>query len=254
MDTDPAIPLLAHLGELRSRILISAAAIIICSAIALPFSPQIFRTMARPLAKALPEGSWFIALTPFEVWAVYLKLALTAGLAFSAPIWIGQIVAFMRPAIGKTTTRRIGMAGALAGLFFTAGAVFSWAIVLPRAFSWCVSMTQGHDIRLMPAVSSYASLVIGLAVAFGIAFELPIFLAMLIRIGIVTPERLSRTRSHVIVAAFIVGAILTPPDVISQIALSLPLVLLFELGLVLGRVLKRKEVTYVQVDQSDNER
>lgn len=233
---DPERPIDEHLRELLRRALICAVAVAACAAAVAPLAPKVFHLLARPMAMHLPSATPFVALTPFEAWIVYFRIALIGGVVLATPIWLGQLFAFFRPALGRHLAHRIVIAGLLATLLFIGGAAFCYAAVLPAAFSWGIALLEGDGIRMMPQMSAYAALTLTLLVAFGLAFELPLVVASLIRLGLVGPAAIARARPHVIVGAFIVGAILTPPDVVSQICLAVPLYLLFELGLLLGRI------------------
>ena len=240
---DPARPIADHVRELRRRTLIAAAAILLCTAALLPLAPALFELLARPMRAALPAGVAFIALTPFEAWGVAFRIAFTGGLVLAAPVWLGELLAFARPAISARFDRRLLAAGVLAALFFAGGVAFAWAAVLPAAFRWGLALTDASGVTLAPQMSAYASFTASLLLAFGIAFELPILVALFLRLGIVTPGQLAAKRPHAIVAAFVLGAILTPPDVVSQLLLAIPLYLLYEAGILLGRFIapeKRK--------------
>lgn len=237
---DPERPIDEHLKELLRRALISAIAIAVCTAGIAPLTPMIFELLAAPMAARLPQGTSFIALSPFEAWIVYLRIALLGGLVLSAPVWIGQLFAFFRPALERRLTRRIAVAGLLATALFVGGVLFCYTAILPAAFSWGIALLEEDGIRMMPQMSSYAALILTLLVAFGLAFELPLVVGMLIYLGIAEPAAIAHARPHVIVGAFVAGAILTPPDVLSQICLAIPLYLLYEVGLLLGRILSRR--------------
>lgn len=240
---DPALPIADHVRELRRRILIATIAILAGAAALLPLAPTIFAFLARPMRDALPVGADLIALTPFEAWGVSFRIAFVGGLVLAAPVWLGQLLAFARPAIGSMFDRRLIAAGLAAALFFVGGVAFAYTAVLPAAFRWGMLFTDESGVVLHPQMSAYASFASSLLLAFGTAFELPILIALLLRLGIVTPAQLAAKRPHAVVAAFVLGAILTPPDVVSQILLAIPLYLLYEAGILIGRFIvpeKRK--------------
>lgn len=250
MPHDPPRPFRDHLGELRRRALVSAASLLAGVILSLPFAPSIFTVLAKPMREILPPGASLIALTPFEAWTVVFQIAAATGLVLSSPIWLSQLLAFARPAVGARPMRTLLAAGALAGVLFIAGVALCYAVLLPAALSWGMALSRAGGIELLPQVSAYASFALAMLLASGLACELPLIIALLLQLGIVRKEAARRARPFVIVAAFVVGAILTPPDIVSQILASVPLILLYELGLLLGRLplcRRRREAPLVNV-------
>jgi sec-independent protein translocase protein TatC len=234
---DEPLPLSSHIGELRRRALLSAAAILISSVVALPLAPQIFRLLARPLIAAMPPGSALIALGPFDAWIACFRIALLMGIVLSSPIVCWQAFAFFSPAVGAGARRAAAIGGIASGALFASGATFCYAWILPVSFSWARGLAEGMGVALMPDLDSYISLCVSLMAAFGVAFQLPFAIVAMTALGIATPAALSRARPWVILGAFVAGAILTPPDVVSQLALAIPLILLYEIGILAGRAI-----------------
>ncbi len=234
---DVPLPINDHLRELRRRALISLLAVVLASAALMPFASRLVGFLSRPLMTALPQGVKLIALTPFEAWYAYFKIAVVGGVAIAAPVICSQVFAFAAPAMTRRARSMAAAGGLLAGAFFLAGAIFCYILVLPAGFAWAESFTEAMGAALMPRLDSYLSLAIGLIAAFGVAFELPLAVALSMRLGITTRQGLSRARPYAIVGAFVVGAVLTPPDVLSQVALAVPLIILYEAGILLGRIL-----------------
>lgn len=237
MNSDRPLPISSHLMELRRRIIISFIAVLLCTFAVFPFAPKIFSLLASPMHRVLPAGAALVALTPFEGWFIYMKICLVCGIVLASPIWLGQILAFASPAVGKRAIRVSLLAGFAVGILFVAGAVFCFSSIIPFALRWGISLMNDMDIRFLPDAGEYISLVLALMLAFGMAFELPAALAIAIRLRILSPATARRGRPYVYVGAFIAAAILTPPDVATQIALAVPLILLFELGILAGRAI-----------------
>lgn len=241
-DKDTPRPISDHLGELRRRSSISFLSVALCTIAMIPAAPGIFALIAAPL-RGNAEGTavQLLALTPFEAWLVYMRIAVAAGLVASAPVWMWQAIAFFSPALAASRLRQIIALTLTAAILFIAGAAFCYFAILPAAFAWGISFTDSMGVALMPDVGQYTSMVLMLLCAFGISFELPFAVALAMRLGILTPRGVGRIRPYAIVAAFIVGAVLTPPDVISQIALSIPLILLFEAGVFIGKLIRNNQ-------------
>jgi len=233
------LPLSGHVRELRRRIVISFLALLVCTVALFPLAPQIFSILAVPMYRALPSGVRFIALDPFEAWSVYMKIAVAGGIILSSPVWIGQIYAFISPAFDRKKMRAALIVGVFSGILFASGAAFCYAAILPAALEWGVRLIENMGVEFLPRLSRYISLVLMMLLTFGLAFELPFAIAILMRLGIVTPRGVARGRPYVIVGAFIAAAILTPPDIFTQVALAVPLILLFELGALTGRIIVR---------------
>lgn len=227
---------------MRRRAAVSLLSIAVCTIAALPFTPKIFAFIAAPISGIAADGGVrLLALTPFEAWLVYMRIAVAAGLVASAPIWAWQAIAFFSPALAAARVRQIAILTIVASILFIAGASFCYFAILPAAFAWGISFTESMGVVLMPNVSQYTSMVLMLLAAFGLSFELPFIIAMAMRLGILTPQAVKKIRPYAIVIAFIVGAVLTPPDVISQIALSIPLILLFEAGVFIGKLIRNDQ-------------
>ena len=239
VDRDPPRPLAQHLSELRRRSLVCLVAVAVGMAALLPFTPKLFAWLAAPLSAAM-GGSTFIALSPFEAWSVYFRLATVGGVILAFPVVCGQLFAFFAPALSPGARRAAWVGGAAAGTLFAAGATFCYGWILPAGFAWAVAMTREMGAELLPSLDRYLSLAMGLIAAFGLAFELPAAVTLAVVLGLTTPAALRQVRPYVIVGAFVVAAILTPPDVLSQTALAIPLILLYELGIVVGALLLRR--------------
>jgi sec-independent protein translocase protein TatC len=230
------MPFLAHLEELRRVLLKSFFAFLAASGACLFFSPQLFRWLKRPLQDVLPEGWHFIATTPFETYTAYLMIAAVFGLLFASPLCFYFIWAFIAPGLNRGEKKGALPLALLCGLLFIGGALFGYFVVFPAGFRFAVGILRGTDIFFLPKISDYLSFSLRLLLAFGLIFELPLFLFLLGRLRLVQAEQLRRSRKYVVVAAFLIAGILTPgPDVLSQILMAVPLLALFEGGILLVR-------------------
>jgi sec-independent protein translocase protein TatC len=223
--------LVEHLGDLRRCLLHSFIALTLGTAATLYFSKDLFDILIRPLASVLPEQSHFIATTPFESYFVYLKTAALAGFLLTAPYLFFEIWRFISPGLFKKEKRVILPAAFLTGFFFVGGALFGYFVVFPMGFKFVVAIFQGSPIVFLPKMSDYFSFATKFLLAFGVTFELPLIILVLARLGLIDYGHIKRFRKYAVILVFVVAALLTPgPDVISQLFMALPLLILYELG------------------------
>ncbi len=227
---------LEHLVELRSRLLKASAAILVVLLALLPFSRILWETLAAPLTAQLPEGSSMIAIDVASPFLTPFKLALLLALILSIPIVLYQSWAFVAPALYRHEKRLAKPLLYSAVLLFYAGCAFAYFVVFPLIFGFFANAAPA-GVAVMTDISKYLDFVITLFLAFGIAFEVPIATIILVATGICTIDQLSKARGYVVVGAFAIGMFLTPPDVISQTLLAVPIWLLFEAGLLMARIL-----------------
>ena len=225
--------LLSHLVELRSRLLKVAAAVIVVFIALLPFSKRIFELVSAPLVKVLPGGQMIATevasplLTPF-------KLTFFVALFIAMPIVLHQVWAFVAPGLYRKEKR---FAFPLLGssiLLFYAGIAFAYFVVFPLIFSFMTAVAP-DGVEVMTDISSYLSFITLIVLAFGLAFEVPIATVLMVWTGLTSPKKLAKARPYVFLGAFIVGMFLTPPDIISQTLLAIPVYLLYELGILMSR-------------------
>ena len=235
--------LLAHLVELKRRLKIAAIAYLIGVMILMNFSEIVFEFISVPIRAVLPPDTPMVFLNAPDVFFTYLKIALVLSLFATAPITLYQFWAFIAPGLYKHE-RNAFMGYFLASLMLLlSGAAFAFYAVFPLMFEFFLGFSTEH-IQAMPAVREYLTLALKLLFAFGLSFQIPIIIMLLVRLGLADPESLAEKRRYVIVWSFIIAAILTPPDVISQAFLALPIMLLYEVGLRLSRYsLSRQERT-----------
>ena len=225
-------PLLDHLIELRTRLMRSIIALGIAFAVCFYFADDIFAILVRPLAQAFPDGDGRLIYTKlYEAFFVNVKVALFAAFLVSFPIIANQLWAFVAPGLYAREKKAFLPFLLATPVLFGAGAALAYFVVMPAAFKWFIGFqgeTSGIPVEALPAMGDFLDLVMHFILAFGISFLLPVLLLLLNRAGLVSREQFARSRRYVIVGIFIVAAIATPPDVVSQLILAIPLMLLFE--------------------------
>lgn len=237
-DGDQEMPLIAHLTELRSRILRCVIAILLIFCGLFYFAQDIYALVAAPLRAYLPEGATMIATGVASPFLTPFKLTLVVSLFLSMPVVLQQIWGFIAPGLYKHE-KRIAVPLLISSiLLFYAGMAFAYFVVFPIMFGFFASVTP-EGVAMMTDIGQYLDFVLTLFFAFGVAFEIPVATFLLIWVGIVEVDTLRKSRPYVIVGCFVVGMILTPPDVFSQTLLAVPMWLLFEVGLLFGGIVQR---------------
>lgn len=232
-------PLTAHLIELKKRLTIAVAVYLIGVLVLMNFSDEIYNFISAPLRQFLPEGSHMVFIGAPEVFFTYLKVALVVSLFATAPVTFYEIWAFVAPGLYKHE-RRIFLGYFLSSLvLMLAGGAFAYFVVFPLAFKFFLGFAT-DQILAMPAVKEYLSFALKLLFAFGLSFQIPIALMLLARMELVDPESLAKKRRFVILWVFVFGALLTPPDAVSQVLLAVPMLVLFEVGLLLARLGRKR--------------
>ncbi|MDX8388457.1 MAG: twin-arginine translocase subunit TatC [Ghiorsea sp.] len=234
-------PLMTHLMELKKRLSIAIAVYVIGVMVLMNFSDVVFAFVSGPIRAALPPETPLVFLNAPDVFFTYLKIALVLSLFATSPITFYQLWAFVAPGLYKNE-RRAFMGYFVSSLvLMISGAAFAFYIVFPLVFEFFLGFSSDL-IQAMPAIKEYLTLVLKLLFAFGLSFQIPIIIMLLVRLGLVDAKSLADKRRYVIVWAFIFAAVLTPPDIISQTLLALPMLLLYELGIVLAKVSAKKDV------------
>ena len=225
---------ISHLIELRSRLLHAIVAVVIVLLCLFPFAKDIYAVLAAPLLKALPAGSTMIATDVTGTFLVPLKLTLMTAFLIALPYVLYQAWAFVAPGLYQHE-KRLALPVILSSvIFFALGMSFAYFVVFPVAFGFFAGYTPA-GVQMMTDIDKYLSFVLTMFVAFGITFEVPVVVVVLVRLGVVELKKLQAIRGYVIVGAFVVGAVFTPPDVLSLVMLAVPLWLLYELGLLVAR-------------------
>ncbi len=230
---DEKRPFLEHLEELRKRIILVLISVILLSALSYTYSEKILGFLARYVDS-------LVFISPQEAFLSYLKISLFSGLVLSVPVILFNALKFIWVALNKRE-KSIFIAYLIAGiLLFGVGISFSYYIALPAAINFLLSFSSDL-IRPFISVARYISFSIFLILAFGVAFETPLFIVLLTRLGIVSSRTLRKQRRYFIILLFIISAMLTPPDVITQILLAVPLIVLYEISILFARIAERKD-------------
>jgi len=232
--------LIEHLVELRSRLIKASLAILVVFIVLFPWAREWYALLAEPMIAALPQGGQMIATDVVGVFVVPVKVTLMLAFLIALPVVLWQAWAFIAPGLYQHE-RSMAIPLLLASLgLFAAGMAFAYFVVFPSVFGFMVAIAP-EGVAWMTDIEKYLSFVMTTFLAFGITFEVPVVVIVLVRMGIVTLEKLRAGRPYVIVGAFIIGAIFTPPDVMSQVLLAVPLCLLYELGIALAQFVKPRE-------------
>ena len=228
-------PLIAHLLELRSRLLRGALGLLLVLACLLPFANRLYALLAQPLLDKLPAGGQLIATQVASPFFAPMKLAFFAALMVAMPWLLYQAWAFVAPGLYRREKKLALPLLASALALFYAGCAFAYFLVLPMVFGFLARVTP-DGVAMMTDISAYLDFVLVLFLAFGLSFELPVALVILALLGWVTPAQLREGRGYAVVGIFIVAAVLTPPDVVSQLMLAVPMCLLYEAGILAAKL------------------
>ncbi len=233
------LSLIDHLLELRTRLLRAVIAISIVVIALAPFARQLYSLLAEPLVRYLPEGSSMIAIDVASPFFAPFKLVLILGLLVAMPAVIYQAWAFVAPGLYRHEQRLARPLLVASVVLFYAGCAFAYFLVFPVVFAFFTSMAP-EGVAVMTDISRYLDFILALFIAFGLAFQVPVATIVLVALGVTTPESLAKARGYVVVGAFLVAMLITPPDMISQTLLALPVLALYELGIIMSRVLLRR--------------
>jgi sec-independent protein translocase protein TatC len=230
----PQETFISHLIELRARLMRAIIAVVVVLLCLFPWAKDIYAALAAPLMRALPKGATMIATDVTGTFLVPLKVTLMAAFLLALPYVLWQVWAFVAPGLYQHEKRLALPVIVSSFLFFLVGMSFAYFLVFPIAFGFFASYAPA-GVTMMTDIDKYLSFVLVMFIAFGITFEVPVIVIVLVRMRIVTLAKLRSIRPYVIVGAFVVGAIFTPPDVVSQLLLAVPMWLLYELGMLMAR-------------------
>ncbi|MDN6228027.1 MAG: Sec-independent protein translocase subunit TatC [Enterobacterales bacterium] len=252
MAVDDTQPLISHLIELRKRLLNSIICILVVFLALVYFSNDIYHLIASPLIKQLPQGASMIATDVASPFFTPIKLTMMVSVFVSAPMILYQIWAFVAPALYKHERRLLMPLLVSSSFLFYLGMAFAYFIVFPLAFGF-FAKTAPIGVTIATDIKNYLDFVIALFIAFGVSFEVPVAIILLCWSGVTTPAELKQKRPYVIVGAFVVGMLLTPPDVFSQTLLAIPMCILFEIGVFFARFYVGKRRSRDEEDEGSEE-
>ena len=230
---------LSHLIELRERLVRSMVAFLIACAPALFFSSELYDLLAMPLIRSLPQGSHMIATGVITPFLIPMKIAFMAAFLAVLPYVLYQAWAFVAPGLYAHEKKLVLPLVVSSTLLFLLGMAFCYFIVFGRVFAF-IARFAPKSISVAPDIEAYFNFVLGMFLAFGLAFEVPVVVVVLVLAGLVSVEQLREWRGYVVVAIFVVAAIVTPPDVVSQVALALPMCVLYELGIFFAQFIAKR--------------
>ena len=228
---------ISHLLELRDRLLRAVGAVLLLFLVVAPFANTLYEYLAAPLMSVLPEGNTMISTEPHGPFFVPFKFAFAFATAVAMPYLLYQLWAFVAPGLYDSEKRlAIPLLVSSSGLFYL-GIMFAYFVVFPIIFKFFTS-TAPEGVAVMTDINAYLSFVLKLFFAFGLAFEVPVATVLMVRMGVTTTKSLAAKRPYIIVGAFVVGMLLTPPDLFSQTMLAIPVWILFEIGLYISKAVK----------------
>jgi sec-independent protein translocase protein TatC len=236
-------PFISHLVELRDRIIRAGIAVIVAFVGLVYWAPDIFRLLARPLMQNLPQGGKLIVTDVTGSFFVPMKVTMLVAFVIALPFVLYQMWAFVAPGLYQHERRLVAPLVGFTYVLFLCGMAFAYLVVFPTIFRVMAHYNVPLGAAMNTDIDNYLSFVMTMFIAFGVTFEVPVMVVLLVRMGIVSLKKLREVRPYVAVGAFIVSAVVTPPDVFSQLILALPLILLYEAGLIAARLFVRKVST-----------
>jgi sec-independent protein translocase protein TatC len=247
---DSRMPFLAHLEELRSRLVRSAMAVGVAFLGTYLFKEELYQGLARPLKAAMPPEARLIYTAPAEAFFTYLKIALLAAIVVASPIIFYQFWRFISPGLYTHERKAVWPFVLISSVLFIVGAVFCYVMVFPYAFQFFMSFAT-DDIVPMLSLKSYLSFSATLLFAFGVIFEMPLVLVFLGRVGIVSSKGLKKNRKYAILIMFVAGAMFTPPDVVTQCMMALPLIVLYEISIYMVMATEKKKAQRQAAEEAE---
>lgn len=249
---DDKVPFTSHLEELRKRLITSFIAVGIGFLASYGFKEKLFEILVRPLKSVMKEGDTLIFTGLPEAFFTYLKVSFLAGLMLAAPVIIHQFWMFVAPGLYKKERKILLPIVFLSSVFFVGGSLFGYFIVFPFGFEFFLGFSN-ETIKALPSMKEYLGFSAKLLLAFGVVFELPLLITFMARLGIVSVDFLKAKRKYAILLFFVFSAILTPPDVVTQIMMGFPLMILYEISIVGARVFGKKKSGEAEDEDADRE-
>lgn len=246
------LPFTAHLEELRDRIVRCFIAVGVGFVVSYGFKEKLFQILVNPLIKVMEEGDTLVYTGLPEAFFTYLKVSLLSGIMVASPILLYQFWMFVAPGLYHKERRMLIPIVILSTLFFVGGSLFGYFVVFPFGFKFFLGFAT-ENIRPLPSMKEYLGFSAKLLLAFGLVFELPLVLTFLARLGVVSVDFLKKNRKYALLLFFVGAAILTPPDVITQVMMALPLILLYEISIVGAKIFGKKKKVEEESDESPDE-
>jgi len=225
----------SHIQELRSKIISVLLSVVVLTVICFIFIPHIMNFLEFPLRSAKVQLNYF---TPYEKFVTYMKISFFAGLFITAPFALFQAGSFIYPALKKNERKYFFLFAFLIPMMFAVGIVFAYFILIPAAFRFFINFASGDNVQPMWGIGEYFNLILSMLFISGVIFQVPLFLLFLIKIGVLKVETLAKLRKYIIVLIAVLAGIFTPPDMMSMILMSVSLYLLFELSIIIGRIIR----------------
>jgi sec-independent protein translocase protein TatC len=248
MDDQDKIPFTAHLEELRKRLIVCFIAVGIGFVLSYGFKEKLFDVLTMPLISVMETGDKIIFTGLPEAFFTYLKVAFLSGIILAAPVIFYQFWMFVAPGLYKKERRLLVPIVILSTIFFVGGALFGYFIVFPWGFKFFLGFAS-ETIKPLPSMREYLSFSAKLLLAFGLVFELPLVITFLSRLGLVSIDFLKKNRKYALLLFFVGAAILTPPDVVTQIMMALPLMVLYEISIIGARIFGKQKIEEENADQ-----
>ncbi len=231
----------SHLIELRNRLLWAVGIVLVVFLCLVPFASEIYAWFAQPLLSAIPDGGNMIAIDPHGTFFIPFKLAFAVAFAIAIPFTLYQVWAFVAPGLYQNEKSVVLPLVVSSTLLFYLGVAFAYFVVFPLMFQFFASMTP-EGVAFTPDIASYMSFALSIFFAFGMAFEVPVALVLLARMGVVSAASIARNRGYFILGSFVIAMLMTPPDPFSQVMLALPVCLLFEVGLFFAKRIENNPI------------
>ncbi|MFT5135233.1 MAG: sec-independent protein translocase protein TatC [Arenicella sp.] len=233
-------PFVSHLIELRNRLMWAVGTVLILFFALVPFASELYEWFAKPLISNLPQGGSMISTEPHGPFFIPFKFAFATAFALAVPMVLYQLWAFIAPGLYRNEKSIALPLVVSSTLLFYLGIAFAYYVVFPVIFKFFIGMAP-EGVAVMTDISAYMSFALKLFFAFGVAFEVPVATVLLARMGVVSTTNMAKQRPYIVLGAFVLGMLMTPPDIFSQIMLAIPVCLLFEVGLFFARRLERNE-------------